>query len=186
MDLPCISSSLIYAIYHVHYIMLNWSINLDDVVATSFMFEWSVSNNVRTGPSNQHRIPALHPLSQAEGLLSPDGKKVPTRGVGAQRLKQQQACSWTTFARCTTVKDWSIYVIYANKYKTWCKNWNEHCIIVSFWFIRDFMSVYRVFKNIIYIYILYFGHRLVLAWPWIEFKICCYSAPGSTEGRHDG
>ena len=34
---------------------------------------------------------ALH-ASQAEGKLSPDGKKIPTRGRGASRLKQQEAC----------------------------------------------------------------------------------------------
>eukprot|EP00435_Cladocopium_sp_Y103_P059772 s131_g21.t1 len=34
---------------------------------------------------------AIHEKLKAEGLLSPDGKKIPTRGRGALRVKQQQA-----------------------------------------------------------------------------------------------
>ena len=32
-------------------------------------------------------------LGQEEGMLSPEGKKIPTRGVGASRIKQQQAAT---------------------------------------------------------------------------------------------
>ena len=39
-------------------------------------------------------------LGQEEGMLSPEGKKIPTRGIGASRIKQQQAA---THAMCMCI-----------------------------------------------------------------------------------
>ena len=41
---------------------------------------------------NRRHPSCLLSARQAEGLLSPQGKKIPSRGVGAARVKQEKAC----------------------------------------------------------------------------------------------
>lgn len=49
------------------------------------------------------------PLDQAEGKLSPDGKKIPTRGTGAKKMKVEKVPSECAINRCldSCCLDWN-------------------------------------------------------------------------------